>query len=104
MPQVFTHKTVAFGYESLTVSNTAKALTSSKYKTSIHTATVAFITVEDAQIRYRYDGTNPTASEGHLANPGDVIKIKIEGYDNIKNFKAIRTGSNDATLRVTYEE
>jgi len=33
---------------------------------------------------------------------GDVIKI--EGYDNIANFRAIRTGESDATLRVTYEE
>ena len=102
MPQVFTHKTVAFGYESLPVSDTAKALTPSKYNTSVHTATVAFITVEDAQIRFRYDGTDPTSSEGHIADVGDVIKI--EGYNNIANFKAIRTGSSDATIRVTYEE
>lgn len=102
MPQVFTHKTVAFGYESLPVSDTVKALTPSKYKTSVHSATRAYITVEGASIRYRYDGTNPTSSEGHLVNPGEDIEIL--GYDNIANFKAIRTGSADATLRVTYEE
>jgi len=48
MSQVFTHKTIAFDYESLTVSNTAKALTSSKYNPSTRSAAVAFITVEDA--------------------------------------------------------
>jgi len=102
MSQVFTHKTIAFDYESLTVSDTAKALTSSKYNPSTRSAAVAFITVEDAQIRFRYDGTDPTSSEGHIADVGDVIKI--EGYDNIVNFRAIRTGESDATLRVTYEE
>jgi len=102
MPQVFLHKPVAFNYESITVSNSAVGFTSSKYKTSVHSAQRAFVTVENAQIRYRYDGTNPTTSEGHLLSPGDVLII--EGYDNIKNFKAIRIGSNDATLRVTYEE
>jgi len=92
----------AFNYEAVTVSSSAVGLTSTKYNPSGHKAQVAFITVEDAQIRFRYDGTDPTSSEGHIADVGDVIKI--EGYDNIANFKAIRTGSSDATIRVTYEE
>jgi hypothetical protein len=61
----------------------------------------AFITVEDAQCRYRYDGTAPTATEGHVANVGDVIVL--EGYAAIANFQAIRTGTTNIELTTTYE-
>lgn len=92
----------AFNYEAVTVSSSAVGLTSTKYNPSGHKAQVAFITVEGAQIRFRYDGTDPTSSEGHLFSPGDVLELI--GFENIENFKAIRVGSTDATLRVTYEE
>jgi len=101
-PYITVKKTIAFAYESITVSSSAVGFTSSVYKTSSHTAQVAFITCEDAQIRYRYDGTNPTASEGHILNSGDTLLI--EGLTNIENFRAIRTGASDAKIRVTYEE
>jgi len=99
---VETKRTKAFAYESITVSNTAVGFTPSVYNPTGHKAQVAFVTCEDASIRFRIDGTAPTASEGHLLNSGD--STTIEGYENIKNFKAIRTGASNATLRVTYEE
>jgi len=91
-----------FAYEPITVSDVAVGFTPSVYNPTGHTAKVAFVTVEGAQIRYRYDGGTPTATEGHLVSPGDTFIV--QGFKNIQNFKAIRTGSADATLRVTYEE
>ena len=51
-------------------------------------ATVAVITTEDDAIRWREDGSNPTATVGHLLEAGG-IKV-ISGHSNIVNFRAIR--------------
>ncbi len=89
------------GYESLTISTAAVQLTVANYTDSNgELAKQAIITIEDAQLRWRVDGTDPTASEGHLQNPFDVIVLK--GTQNIQNFSTIRKGSTDATIRVTY--
>jgi len=92
----------SFAYESLPVGSSAVGFTPSIYNPAGHKAEVASITCENAPIRFRTDGQDPTASEGHLLNPGD--STTIEGYDDIKNFRAIRTGASDGTLRVTYKE
>lgn len=60
----------------------------------------AFFTVETAPCRYRYDGTAPTASTGHLLGSGDSVQIL--GLSNINNFSVVAV-SNAATLMVTYE-
>jgi len=97
-----------YDYESVTVTDSATALTSSKYsdKASLASnanrgATRAVITVETAQLRYRYDGSDPTSSEGHILNINDVVVLV--GPDAIKNFRGIRTGGTSAVLKVTYE-
>ena len=59
----------------------------------------AIITVETAQIRFTVDGTTPTASVGHAADPGDVIELA--GWDQVSNFRAIRTGGTSATIMCT---
>lgn len=87
----------AFGFESLTVADTAVGVAF----VDAGDAERMFITVETAQARYRYDGSDPTAAIGHLAEIGDVIVI--EGTSNIAEFRAIRTGSTSAVLRITYE-
>ena len=92
----------AMGYESITVSTAAIGFTFGTFFTSTKHARRALVTVEDAQIRYRYDGTDPTSSEGHILNPMDVLTLT--GLTNIRNFKAIRKGTTDAKLRVTFEE
>lgn len=61
----------------------------------------AYITVEDAQIRFTYDGTSPTSSLGHILNPMD--SLYIEGVGNMSLFRAIRTGGTSGSLCVTYE-
>lgn len=90
----------AFAYESISVTSTAKSLTSATYTDDDgNVATKAIITIETAQIRWRMDGTNPTSSEGHLNNPFDTILLN--NSSDIKNFRIIRASSN-ATIRVSY--
>ncbi|MDI6732313.1 MAG: hypothetical protein QME16_00070 [Planctomycetota bacterium] len=91
----------AFAYESITVDDTVKSLTSLSYTdTDGNTAVNALITIETAQIRWRIDGGNPTSTGGHLSNPMDIIKLN--NASDVKNFKATRVSSTSATIRVSY--
>lgn len=97
------HYLNAFSYESLSITDTAKSLSESKYKDSEgQYAKRAVITVEDAQIRYCYEGTTPTSAIGHSALPRDVIILG--SAHNIRQFKAIRKGNTNANIKVTYEK
>jgi len=90
------------GYESIVIDGTARQLTSDEFTDSEgELAKRAVITVENARIRYRYDGTNPTTAEGHLVGAFSVIILTTT--TSIQNFRAIRQGANSATIRVTYE-
>jgi len=82
-------------YESISVSSTAVILTVATYGPRPY----AFITVETAPIRFRLEGTAPTATEGHLAEPGDVIHLR--NHDQLQDFQAIRTGA-DAVIKCSY--
>ena len=59
------------------------------------------ITVETAPIRFLVDGNTPTASNGHLVEPGDAIVL--EGED-ISKFQHIRTTGTSATGWATFYE
>ena len=83
-------------FETITVSTSAIGITTGLI--SDMTAK-AFITVEDANIRYRIDGTDPTSSVGHPVTSGNSITLDTE--QEIRNFKAIRSGESDAKLQVT---
>jgi len=92
---------VTFDYESLTIGATAVALTSATYApTGAIAVKRAIITVETASIRFRIDGTNPTATEGHRAKEDDIIIL--DNKDDIVNFRAISV-TNDATIRASYK-
>jgi hypothetical protein len=92
--------------ELITVSTTPIGLTPSKYTskgTRTKNASSAFITVDVADLRFTFDGSTPVSGgNGHriafASNQGFVIK----GPDSIRNFKAIREGSQDAKIMVTY--
>ena len=88
----------ASAHESKTVGATVGgvALTAGTYGTSIY----AFITAETAQMRYTVDGTAPTTANGHLLNPGDILKL--DSNADIVAFRAIRTGSVSGVIKVTY--
>ena len=92
---------VTFAFESITVTDSATRLTIANVRGSGAPAEKAFITVEVASIRYRDDGSDPTSSIGHLVFIGDTVSL--DSRDKIEKFRAIRTGSTSATLRVDYE-
>lgn len=85
-------------YESVTVSDSSKALTSGTYAD----AQFATITVENAPLRFRLDGatTAPTATVGHVLLAGDVLEL--DRNTQIVNIRFIRRDGTDATLRVSY--
>ena len=85
-------------YESLIVDDTMAELTAATYGDAIR----AMITVEDHPMRFRIDGGDPAADEGHLVDDGDVIPLASAA--DIANFRAIRTTGDSATIRVTYYE
>lgn len=87
---------VAVGYEALNVTNAAAVALAAVPAN----ATRATVTVEDAEIRVRWDGTAPTTAQGHLAEPFD--EVTLMNRTDILNFRAIATTATAANLRVTY--
>ena len=102
--RAFLSETPAFAYETITVSTVAKILTAATYAdpdaTKDAIADKALITIEDADIRVRTDGTAPTATEGHLIRQGATITLR--NPVEIQNFQAIRDAGTDAVLKVSY--
>jgi hypothetical protein len=88
----------AGNYEAITVDGTAggKALTTA----TVRVNTKAFITLENAQIRFTIDGTAPTITVGHLFNPGDILKL--DSAADLASFRAIRTGATSGIIQCTY--
>ena len=92
----------ATSYESIVVSNVAIGFTSALLLTA-PLPIAAYLTVEDAGVaglRFRIDGVNPTAIEGHPLYGRDNVTISSMG--DISKFRAIRAGGADVTIRVTY--
>lgn len=98
--QAIIGKYKCYDYESITIADTAIGLTASKLTTDIKPKR-AVITFETASCRYRYDGTNPTDTEGHLMYPTSILII--EGLVAMTNLKLIRTGTTSAVGKVSYE-
>jgi len=91
-------------YATLTVSDSAVSLAdaSPAYNAGFDVAGF-FLTVEDADVRFRTDGSAPTSSEGHLLYEGQTLQFTDKNYmDLVKNIKFIRAGSTDAKLKITY--
>lgn len=89
-------------YEAITVSNVAIGFTAGLLTTGPLPVAV-FISVEDpaaAGMRYRIDGTDPTAAEGHLLSGGDTLTIDTMG--DLNDFRGVRVGGADITIRVTF--
>jgi hypothetical protein len=60
----------------------------------------AVLTIESNQLRYWVHSGTPTASSGHVLDPGDVLTL--EGATTISRMKYIGVGGT-ATVKVTYE-
>jgi hypothetical protein len=85
----------AMRYRSVIVSDEATALPDVPISVRY-----ALLTVEDAEIRLRWDGTHPTALEGHLVAAGDAIEL--DHRRDVQRLRAIKTGDDDAKIRITY--
>lgn len=96
-------QTVAFAYEQLSVGAGVVKPTVSKYAPGAGgngNAERAVLTVETAAIRYNYDGSVPSASSGHLLQPGDVVVI--EGAQNVAQLQMFAQAAA-GTVNLTYE-
>ena len=94
MPSQFSLERAPKGYEQLTVSTAAVGLTLPSG------ATRAVVYVEAQPIRWRDDAVAPTSSVGVPAVATDAFELP--SVQSINGFKAIRSGSTDATLNVVY--
>lgn len=83
------------GHQTLAVSTSVVSLTIDGDK-----VLGAWIKVKDAAIRWRIDGTDPTASVGHPeeAEAGFLLTDKVE----IDGFEAIRRDSTNSELNILY--
>ena len=84
------------GFEQLTVSLTGVGLTVPLKANS------AIIQIDNAHIRWRDDGTDPTTSTGMLVYQSNYITI--ESKARLTAIKFIRTASTDAKLNISYYE
>ncbi len=84
-------------YESITVSGTPIGMTVTAGNGFI--PQVAEITVEANALRYRVDGTDPAADEGHEVEDGGKIVLLNQGEVNL--FRAIKRDAGDAIIRVS---
>lgn len=85
-------------YEPITVGNSAVGMTTT-VGSPAYLPQAAEIVVEDQAIRYRIDGTDPTATVGTGVEVGGVVTLVNRG--EVTGFRAIRRDGADATIQVT---
>ena len=96
MPQrTITVGYAAKAYESITVSSAAIGITASLITKPVFGV---FLTLEIADIRWRTDGGNPTADEGHRLYAGQSLMLANENaVTNLRMFAV----AADATVKVS---
>jgi len=90
-------------FERLTVSTSVVSLTASKIEpTDDRPRNKAVISLENAKIRIKLHGEDPTGTEGILLAPNSLIHIT--GVNDLKRFRAILASGEpaDAILNVQY--
>ncbi len=100
-----TYNRIPGDYEAVSVGASVAALSAAKIKPETGTyarlaARAAMITGEGGDLRFRFDGGLPTAAEGHYLTSGDTLIIS--GTQALQQFRALKAGTDNATLRVTY--
>lgn len=83
-------------YEAITVSSAVASLTAA----TILGKESAVITVETAVVRFRLDGTDPSATEGHVLAVDDVLEL--DSSESLAKVRFIRRNGTSATLRCSY--
>ncbi len=97
-------------YSTLTVSTTAVSLADTSPAMDLDKKTVggksvrrALITVEDnSGCRWRADGTDPTASEGHELGDTDILTLIEANYEELLRTIRFYTVSGDSKLKITF--
>jgi len=90
-------------FEQLTVAGTSVGITAATLTTPSGGRPLALCVarLETAQIRFRVDGTAPTASVGTVLEPGDVLTLpRIE---DARAARFIRTGATSGVLDIHCE-
>ena len=100
-----TYNRIPGDYEVVTVGTAVIGLSLSKIKPASGpyarmSARAAMISSENGDLRFRIDGGQPTANEGHYLVDGDTLVLS--GTQALQQFKAIRAGDTNSTLRVTF--
>lgn len=85
-------------YEKLTVTTGAVSRLNETFRNA---AGAVFITVEGNNIRYRIDGGDPDATNGHLVVAGVYQNLWLFANGSIRALRMISIGG-DATVIVTY--
>lgn len=83
--------------EKITVSSTAIGLTAGFLTPDVKDV---LITCEDQDVRFRCDGTDPTAAVGHPLATGDSIQLSKK--ETLAKLRFIRKGGTDGTIMVSY--
>lgn len=105
MPNFFGEQLRAGDFEQISVGVTAVGFTSTKLQPTSGTysgksAHMVMIVPEDGAVRFRLDGTSPTAAVGMLLNLGETLTL--EGYETLSGAKFISQSGATITLNVTY--
>ena len=85
-------------YEKITVTTGAVSMLNQTYREA---AGAVFITVEGNNIRYRIDGGDPDATNGHLIVAGVYQNLWLFAEASVRSLRMIAIGG-DATVIVTY--
>ena len=102
--QVFAYKEVNLldktpsEYEKITITTGAVSMLNETYRNA---AGAVFITVENNNIRYRIDGGDPDATNGHLIISGAYQNLWLFAPGSIRGLRMIAIGGNAVAI-VTY--
>ncbi len=100
-----TYNRIPGDYEVLTVGAAPVGLSLSKVRPTAGPyarmmARAAMISSEVGDLRFRLDGGQPSATDGHYLVAGDALVLS--GYQALQKFRAAKAADADGTLRVTF--
>jgi hypothetical protein len=100
-----TYNRIPGEYEVVTVGAAVTALSANKIQPltgpyARMSARAAMVSSENGDLRFRIDGGQPSASDGHYLVSGDTLVLS--GTQALQQFRAIRARDTNGSLRVTY--
>lgn len=92
----------AINFEQLDVgSGAVQGLDVSKYEQPGGAANKAFISVTTLAVNVRFDGVDPTTTEGHKVSP-DTGFLVLTSYEEIRAFRMIGLIASTAKVSISY--